>query len=189
LRRVVAPQTLAAQRLSFFSEQGAALKYLSWFLSLFAGLLVVALVLLTAAAVVARYVFAAPIQFTEEVSGILMIWIVFLGAICCEVEDEHLTIDLVVNQFSARIQLWTTLLVGLVTVGLLAVMGWLAWLLAHSAALKTTQILRISWFWLDLAVVVGAAGMALAILVRLWRILRHRDELPGKHASSSHDIL
>lgn len=165
------------------------MKHLSWILALLSGVLVLALVLLSAAAVFARYVLETPIQFTEEVSGILMIWIVFLGAICCEIDDEHLTIDMAVQWFSQRVQLWLSMLVGVSSIGLLCMMSWLSWKLAHSAALKKTQILGISWFWLDLAVVVGAVGIAIATAWRLWRIARHDEELPKPSAPSPNDIF
>lgn len=165
------------------------MKYISWILALFSGVLVLALVLLSAAAVVARYVLETPIQYTEEVSGILMIWIVFLGAICCEIDDEHLTIEMVVQGFSQRIQLWLSLLVGVSSIALLGMMGWLSWKLAHSAALKKTQILGISWFWLNLAVVVGAGGIAIVMAWRLWRVARHCEELPKPPATSPTDIF
>ncbi|WP_378949123.1 TRAP transporter small permease [Paracoccus sp. R86501] len=142
------------------------------------GLLVVTLVAITTAAVIARYGLGAPLQWTEEMSGILMIWIVFIGAIGCEVEDSHLTINVVTMMMPEWLRHALTGIVGLVSVGLLGAMGWLGYKLAINAALKKTQILKISWFWLDIAVTVGAAGIAIVMLVRIWRAMRGRsDEL------------
>lgn len=164
------------------------MRQLNWLLSHLSGLLVLALVLLTAAAVFARYVLGAPITYTEELSGLFMIWIIFLGAVCCEIDDEHLTIDMVVNTLPTPLRFAITVAVGLASIGLLLLMAWLSWELAHSAGLKRTQILRISWFWINLAVVVGAAGMALAMAVRLWKILR-TGRLPERTPPSPHDIV
>ena len=63
-------------------------------------------------------------------------------------------------------------LVGLASVGLLGAMSWLGYELAIKAALKKTQILKVSWFWLDIAVTVGAVGIAIVMLVRVLRVLR-----------------
>jgi len=126
--------------------------------------------------VVARYVFAAPIQWTEEMSGFLMIWIVFVGAIACELDDSHLTIDAVTNLCGRGLRRAVTLLVSLASLGLVAYMGWLGWKLANMAAMKKTQILHISWFWLDIAVTVGAVGIAVAILARVLRLVRGGSE-------------
>ncbi|SEL75677.1 TRAP transporter small permease [Roseivivax marinus] len=143
------------------------MSYLFRGVSVAAGLLVLLLVGVTAASVVARYVFAAPFQWTEEFSGLVMIWIVFLGAIGCEVRNEHLTIDVVTSILPGSTQRWIAIAVGLVSLGLLAAMAWLGWDLAQSAVTKRTRLLGISWFWIDLAVVVGALGIGLVLARRL----------------------
>lgn len=138
------------------------------------GLLVLVLVLVTAASVVMRYAFNAPFQWTEEFSGLLMIWIVFIGAIGCEIRGEHLTIDVVTSLLGDRMRQALALAVGIVSLGLLAAMAWLGWELSVSALTKRTRLLGISWFWIDLAVVVGAAGIAGVLLTRVVRALRGR---------------
>ncbi|WP_339109997.1 TRAP transporter small permease [Thioclava sp. GXIMD4216] len=148
-------------------------------LDLVGGLLVAALVTITFAAVIARYALGAPLQWTEEMSGILMIWIVFLGAIGCEIERRHLCIDIVTLLLPERVQKVIASLVALASVVLLGAMAWLSYKLAESAALKKTQILKISWFWLDIAVTVGALGIALVIAYRLlrgWTMERDEDD-------------
>lgn len=163
------------------------MKKLSSALAFIAGLLVLILVGITTAAVFARYVMGHPLQSTEELSGLLMIWIVFVGAICCEIDDEHLSIDMVVERLSFSSQYLIALVVGLASIGLLVVMAWLGWELTHSAGLKKTQILHISWFWIYIAVVVGAAGSAAVIAVRVWTMLRDR-KLPERHSPSANDL-
>lgn len=131
-----------------------------------------ALVLMTVMAVVMRYVFAAPLQWTEEVSGLLMIWIVMVGAIAAERDDQHLAIPLLTDLLPKRVRAVLGAVVALASIGLLATMGWLAWKLAERAQYKLTQILGISWFWIDVAVCVGCAGMAAYTLTRAVRDLR-----------------
>ncbi|WP_102224786.1 TRAP transporter small permease [Acidimangrovimonas sediminis] len=143
-------------------------------LNLLGGLIVLVLVVITVAAVIARYVLGAPLQWTEEMSGLLMIWIVFIGAIACEMEDAHLHIDVVTNALRGRLRGALEIVVGFASVGLLGWMAWLGYQLAEVAAFKRTQILKISWFWLDIAVTVGAAGIAIVILLRLARRLSGR---------------
>lgn len=150
------------------------MKYLSRGASAAAGLLVFVLVAITAASVVARYVFAAPFQWTEELSGLLMIWIVFLGAIACEYRREHLTIDALTTLLPARLRDPVAIGIGVLSLVLLIAMAWLGWELSASAVTKRTRLLGISWFWIDLAVVVGALGMAAVLLGRLVAALRGR---------------
>jgi TRAP-type transport system small permease protein len=146
-----------------------------------AGLLVSVLVLATAASVVARYVFGAPFQWTEEFSGLLMIWIVFIGAIGCEIRGEHLTIDVVTELLPDRPRRALALVVGIASLGLLAAMAWLGWELSVAALTKQTRLLGISWFWIDLAVVVGAVGIGIVLFTRLLRVVRGRATMEDGH--------
>ncbi len=145
------------------------MRYLSSAASLIAGLLIAVLVLITAASVFMRYVMAAPFQWTEELSGLLLIWIVLVGAIACERNDQHLTIDFIVKALPPLLRRAIGMAVGLASISLLLVIAWYAWELGQAAGQKRTQILRISWFWLDLALVVGGIGTAIVTLVHLFR--------------------
>ncbi|MEI4487399.1 TRAP transporter small permease [Frigidibacter sp. MR17.14] len=144
------------------------MKYIAGLASALGGVMIAILVTITAAAVFMRYVVGAPIQWTEEASGILMIWIVMLGAISCEWRRQHLTIDFVVIALPPTARRVMTILVALASIAVLILMAWLAWQLAQTASFKRTQILRVSWFWLDLAVVVGAIGTAAVTLHQLF---------------------
>lgn len=152
------------------------MRSLTTLVSAIGGVLVAVLVGVTALSVFMRYVMNTPFQWTEEVSGVLMIWIVMLGAITCEWRRQHLTIDFVTGAMPAGIRRVLEIVVGLASVGVLLTMSWLAWQLAQTAAFKRTQILRISWFWLDLAVVVGAAVTALVVLWHLF--IRAPEDFP-----------
>ena len=101
--------------------------------SALAGLLVFALIAITAASVVARYVLGTPIQWTEEMSAFLLIWIVFLGAIACEIEDHHLKIDVVTMALPDGLVRWLGAIVGAASVGLLGYMAWLGYVLSDTA--------------------------------------------------------
>ncbi|WP_207101642.1 TRAP transporter small permease [Paracoccus shandongensis] len=143
------------------------MKLVATLASAIGGVLIAILVGVTALAVFMRYVMGAPFQWTEEISGFLMIWIIMLGAISCEWRRQHLTIDFAVGALPSGPRRAIEIVVGLASAGVLVWMAWLGWQLGQSAAFKRTQILRISWFWLDLAVVVGAGLTALVVLWRL----------------------
>jgi TRAP-type C4-dicarboxylate transport system permease small subunit len=129
-------------------------------------------VVVTIAAVFMRYLFNAPLQWTEEVSGLLMIWIVMLGGIAAERDGQQLTIPLLPDALPRRVGLVMNIVVSAFSIAILAYMGWLAWQLAGRAQYKLTQILGVSWFWIDVAVSVGAAGMAVYTLFRIVRYVR-----------------
>lgn len=50
------------------------------------------LVVVTIGAVFMRYFIGQPLQWTEEMSGMLMIWVVMLGGVVAERDRAHLTI-------------------------------------------------------------------------------------------------
>lgn len=134
--------------------------------SVVAGSALAALVVMTIAAVIARYVFDAPLHWGEEMSGLLMIWIIMIGAIVAERDGQHLEIPLFVDLLPTRIRAAVDLAISALSVAVLSYAGWLGYLLAQSAQYKLTEILQISWFWIDIAVPVGAVGLVAYLLHR-----------------------
>jgi TRAP-type C4-dicarboxylate transport system permease small subunit len=137
-----------------------------------AGLPLFLLVVMTIAAVFMRYVVGQPLQWTEEVSGLLMVWIVMIGGVAAEREGQHLTIPLLPDALPRRLGLALNAVVSTFSVVVLSYMAWLAWQLASRAQYKLTQILGVSWFWIDIAVTVGCGVMAIYTLMRVVRYLR-----------------
>ncbi|MGH7005853.1 MAG: TRAP transporter small permease, partial [Alphaproteobacteria bacterium] len=50
-----------------------------------------------------RYFIGQPLQWTEEISGLLMVWIVMIGGISAERTDQHLAIPILVEKLSPKI--------------------------------------------------------------------------------------
>lgn len=116
-------------------------------------------------AVVMRYAVGQPVHWSEEVSGLLMIWIVMFGAIAAERDGQHLSISLLTDAMSRRARLLVNAIVAAASVAVILYVGWIGLQLALSVQFKVTSILRISWFWIDIAIPVGAAGIALYMLI------------------------
>ena len=143
-----------------------------------ASILLAVLIVLFNAAVLMRYVFHQPIHFTEELSALLLIWIVMVGAIAAEHENQHLSITVLTDLMRERPRQLLGLLTDILSVVVLLFVAWLGWRLANTVQFKITSILRISWFWIDLAVPVGAAGAAVTMAgraARTFKRLRMRD--------------
>lgn len=133
-----------------------------------AALALLVLVVMTISAVFMRYFMGQPIQWTEEMSGLLMIWVVMLGGVVAERDRAHLTIPFMVDMLPAKIKRIIATVTALSSVGLLLYMALLGYRLAEMTQFKLTQILKISWFWIDLAVPVGA--LATAVYTLYWLI-------------------
>ena len=119
------------------------------------------LVVVTIGAVFMRYFIGQPLQWTEEMSGMLMIWV-------AERDRAHLTIPFLMEMLPGKLRRVIAVLVALLSIALLLYMAWLGYRLAEMAQFKVTQILKVSWFWIDLAVPVGA--LATAIYTLYWLI-------------------
>lgn len=144
------------------------MRFFGKLVELSAALALFILVVMTIAAVFMRYFIGQPIQWTEEMSGLLMIWVVMLGGVVAERDRAHLTIPFVVDMFPHKIKRIIASLVALLSIGLLVYMAWLGYRLAEMAQYKVTQILKVSWFWIDVAVPVGT--LATAVYTLYWLI-------------------
>lgn len=154
------------------------MKWIAYLASLVGAVAVAIMVLITAWAVFTRYVLHNPLTWVEEISGFLMGWIVLVSAIACEARNENLTIDLLENALPPRIRKVFSSAVALASIGLLIVLGWLAWKLAGTTAFRKTQILHISFFWFYVAFCVGAAGLVVVTLLRLFQPPLQSDDDP-----------
>lgn len=131
------------------------------------GLCLATLVAIMFSSVVARYALGRPIAWTEELAGLLMVWIVMIAAVAAEARNEHLTIDLIEHYLPASARRGLAIAIGALSIGLLLVMGWYGWVLAEMSTMRRTQILRISWFWLYLPVAIGAVLLAIVTVLKL----------------------
>jgi len=129
-------------------------------------------------AVVMRYFVGRPLQSTEEISGLLMIWIVMLGAIAAEQDDQHLHIPLLLEMLPAKIATGINLVMTLFACVFLLYAAYVGLLLSMNAQFKVTGILRISYFWIDIAVPIGFAVIAIYTAQRAIR--RTRAEFLGQ---------
>ena len=155
------------------------MRWLAYLASLAGGLAVGVIVLVTAWSVFARYILHSPLTWIEEISGLLMMWIVLVSAIACEARNENLTIDLLERALPPTAQKILFRAVSLASVGLLGVLGWQGWKLAASTAFRKTQMLGVPFFWIYLAFCVGAGGLIIVTVMRLFMPPLESDDVLG----------
>ncbi len=152
------------------------MKTLSWLfarlLDLAIALPIATLMILTNWAVFQRYGLNRPLQFVEEVSGLLLIWMVMLGAIAAERDNRHLSISFIADAMPRLLQNLVRVLIGLASIGLALYMAKLGWDLTQSVQRRATNILGISFYWIYIALPVGFVGMAIFMALTLLRDLR-----------------
>ncbi|RCS22963.1 TRAP transporter small permease [Phyllobacterium salinisoli] len=123
-------------------------------------------------AVVMRYWVNQPLQWTEEIAGLLMIWIVMLGAISAERGNQHLTIPLLVDLLPKKARAVFNGAISILTSIFLLYVAYAGYKLAVAAKFKVTSILRISYYWIDIAVPVGFVAIALYMGVSAYKDVR-----------------
>lgn len=146
----------------------------------FLALLMGVLVCITVGGVFMRYVMNAPWHWVEEMSGLLMVWIVFCGVFFAERDNENLTITFLSDAMKPRLRQINFVLMTLLSIAILAIAAWWSWGLAETVQARMTRILGVSLFWIYVPVTIGFAATALLMLKRLFN--------PQAHAGDAGDI-
>lgn len=135
-----------------------------------AGLVLLAIILLTMVEVVSRYVLRNPLILSDELGGYALVAISCLGLAYCGMENGHIRITFLVERLSpraaSRIRV-VTLALGL---AFLAVAAWVSWqFLADSFArnMRSNSLLMTPLKWPQMALPIGFTLFAAALLAKL----------------------
>jgi TRAP-type C4-dicarboxylate transport system permease small subunit len=94
------------------------------------GVILMAMMGLTVADVIGRYVMNAPVPGAAELTEVLLAAVVFLGLPAVSLNNDHVTVDLVTDHMPRWIQPWRLAGVGVASAVILAVVGWRIWVYA-----------------------------------------------------------
>ena len=100
---------------------------LAWITEVPAALLVALEMVVLLAGVVARYVFDAPLTWSDELASILFLWLAMLGAVIALRRSEHMRLTTVVNRLGPRVRPWIELFARLVVIGFVLEIVWPAY--------------------------------------------------------------
>jgi TRAP-type C4-dicarboxylate transport system permease small subunit len=116
--------------------------------------------------VVFRYVLTSSPFWTEELARYVMFYMVLVGSAAAIREEKHPSLTFVIQKFSAGFRRkWKLLLDGLVFL-VLAVVFWEGCVMAMEEWVGKTPALRISFFWVYLALPIGACLMMVEIIAK-----------------------
>jgi tripartite ATP-independent transporter DctM subunit len=141
-----------------------------------AALLAVEIVIMLAG-VVSRYVLHRPLVWSDELAGILFLWLAMLGAVLALRRGEHMRMTALVSRLSLERRAFVDTVAIAASVAFLALLITPAYDYASGEAAISTPALEISNAWRALALPVGAGLMLLVGLIRLAQISRVRDVL------------
>ena len=140
-----------------------------------AGLLCV-LVIVSVFAVGMRYLAGDPLAWGEEFSILVLLWLIMSGAVYAKRKDSMLRMDIVYNLLPVRLRHILDVAQELVHCALFGLMIFYGYKLAAHAGAKTMSLLAVPMFWLYISLPVGAAGLLLMSLSRLWGMAAGKRE-------------
>ena len=116
--------------------------------------------------VIFRYVLTSSPFWTEELARYAMFYMVLVGSAAAIREGKHPSLTFVIQKFSAGFRRkWKLLLDGLVFL-VLVVIFWQGCVMAVEEWIGKTPALRISFFWVYLALPIGALLMMVEIIAK-----------------------
>ena len=134
---------------------------------------------LVLAQVVLRYVLRAPLNWAEEASIFLMIWMSFVGAGVAMRRGSHIAMTLIVEHLPIRLSRSLAWVSQLTVLAFLFLVVWQGWLLAGSAEGVRSPALGIPMKWAYLTIPLGACFMVTQLLATML------DPLLGNRSSAA----
>lgn len=122
---------------------------------------------LTLLNVILRYCFDFILSWAEEVILIAFLWSVFLGTITAFRLDRHVAIDVIVTRLPRRVQYVLYFAMDALVLALNLYLTYLGAVLCMKVGVKTTYVLKISYVYIDIALVVSFGLMAVFGIIRL----------------------
>ncbi|MEA2879114.1 MAG: hypothetical protein QOF14_4310, partial [Hyphomicrobiales bacterium] len=133
-------------------------------------LLVVAEIVVLFAGVSSRYLFHRPIIWTDEVAGILFLWLAMLGAVLAFQRSEHMRMTAIVGMLTPKTRAFFDVLAIAAPLAFLILLLQPAYEFASDEIFVSTPALDISNGWRAAALPVGIALMLVTALLRLFAV-------------------
>src|SRR5215210_4329513 len=132
-----------------------------------AALLVVAEIVVLLAGILARYVFHKPIVWSDELAGILFLWLAMLGSVIAFQRGEHMRMTAIVGMLKPRARAFLDVVAIAAPLAFLLLVIHPAYEFAADEVYVTTPALEIANSWRAAALPVGIGLMLLFALLRL----------------------
>lgn len=123
--------------------------------------------------VVMRYAFNSSIAVSEELSRLLFVWLIFLGAIVASRQHAHIGFDGLVRRFPVKwkkVVIVVSAALMLVACAIFVIGGWRQTVINMD---NSYPVLGISYAWLYGVAIVFGVGMAFSIVYNVWDALTH----------------
>ena len=140
-----------------------------------AALLVLAEICVLFAGVVSRYLFHAPLVWSDELASILFLWLSMLGAVVALRRGEHMRMTALVQKVRPATRAMLDAFAIAASVAFLVLIIWPSIDYAHEESFIVTPALEISNAWRAAAIPAGIGIMLAMALLRLLRVCTGRQ--------------
>ena len=137
-----------------------------------AQIILIAFLGLSSLQVISRYVFDAPMVWTEELSANLLIWMTFLGATAIVRSDSHVRVEVVEELCGPKVAAWLFSIFDLVIIAFLIALVIGGWQLMGQLDFERTPALRIPIAWVIAIVPAASAVMVFYTVLNIVRRMR-----------------
>jgi tripartite ATP-independent transporter DctM subunit len=132
-----------------------------------AALLVLAEIAVLFAGIVGRYVFHSPLVWSDELAGILFLWLAMLGSVLAFQRDEHMRMTAVVGMLNPGARAFLDVVAVAASLAFLLLVIYPAYEFAADEIYVTTPALEIVNAWRAAALPVGIGLMLMVAVLRL----------------------
>jgi tripartite ATP-independent transporter DctM subunit len=132
-----------------------------------AALLVLAEIAVLFAGIVGRYVFHSPLVWSDELAGILFLWLAMLGSVLAFQRDEHMRMTAIVGKLSPGAREFLDVVAVAASLAFLLLVIYPAYEFAADEVYVTTPALEIVNAWRAAALPVGIGLMLIVAVLRL----------------------
>ena len=142
------------------------------------GIIMTATVVILFIGVILRYLFNAPLFWSEEITVLGLIWMTFLGGAILVRQDKNVCITVFCDLCRAPTVRWIRIVSDILVVAILLVMIYQSYNLTGRLAFSTTPAIRLEESWYGWALVVGFIGMLWYQVQRLVALIRNKPAFP-----------
>jgi TRAP-type C4-dicarboxylate transport system permease small subunit len=144
----------------------SAVRAVNRWLHFVAGVMLLAIMLMTVVDVIGRTAFNTPFRGTIELTQMAMVLVVYLGLGYAAHEDDHISVDLLDSQLGRRMRLAVAVFTGIFGAAVIGLLTWNLYQFADRLDIGgfTTAVLRIPQGPVALAAVVGGVMFVLALI-------------------------
>lgn len=142
------------------------------------GLIMSAIVAILFVGVIMRYVFNAPLFWSEEIAVLGLIWMTFLGGAILLRQDKNVCISLLSDICPTPVGRFMKILSGTLVILILCIMIYQSWQLTGRLSHATTPALRIKESWFGWAMICGFVIMLYYQVLHLIALLKNKPAFP-----------